>query len=63
MEVNVKESIKNFKRVYPEVDPVPVGLTDDGNKIVVFVGDGYHAIDECSVSRFYENIGDARAVI
>lgn len=62
--VDSQEAIKNFMTVYPQIRNVEVVCsTNDGNGIVIFVGDGYYAISETAVSVFYEDIDQAKRAI
>lgn len=59
--INLKEALKNFYTAYPAIKNVQiVGGTNDGNGIVVFVGDGFHAISETEISIFHRDIKFAK---
>lgn len=60
--INQKEALDVFKRIYPEIKyPRIVGTTDDESGLIVYVGDGYHVINEKVVSCFYSSLEEAKA--
>ena len=60
LDFDIDEAIRMFNRIYPEFRAVPVDISYDKKKLIVFVGDGYHAIDENSVSTFYDDLDTAK---
>ena len=60
LDFDISAAIRMINRIYPKLPSVPMAVTNDKKKLIVFVGDGYHVIDEKTVSRFYENLDDAK---
>lgn len=59
-DINVDRALRNFRRIYPEINHISIiGETKNKTVIVIFVGDGYHAISENFVSHFYSDKEDA----
>ncbi|MBQ6223453.1 MAG: hypothetical protein IJJ44_12645 [Solobacterium sp.] len=57
---SVNDALRNFRVIYPEFVATPVDVSNDGKKLIVFVGDGYHAITNCMVSCFYRTLESAK---
>ena len=57
----IENSLKNFKRIYPEDFIIPMiwGINNSKSGIIVNVGDGFHVINDRVVSRFLTNFEDA----
>ena len=60
LDFDINAAIRMFNRIYPEFRAIPVDISNDKKKLIVFVGDGYHAIDERTVSVFYEDLDAAK---
>lgn len=55
-EIDIEEAKRYFRRIYPEINHISiVGENKDKSGIVIFVGDGYHVINERIVSEFYKD--------
>ena len=57
---NMSEALRKFYSMYPDVIAYPCGITGNG-KLLVSVDDGYHVIDENTISRFYRDAATAES--
>ena len=55
-EIDIDAAERYFRKIYPEINHISiVGENKDKSGIVIFVGDGYHVINERTVSKFFKD--------
>ena len=51
VDFDISKALSNFRSIYQDQIPYPCGVTGNG-KLLISVGDGYHVIDEKTISKF-----------
>ena len=57
---NIGEALNTFRKFYPELNPIPVEVSENGRLIVSVEGGGFHAVNEHTCTQWYETIEEAR---